>query len=112
VKLLADTQVWLWQLGDRKRLDPTALAMLEDPSHEVWLSAASVWELVIKAQLGKIQLPLPVDQYVPSRLAALGIGSCRSTTRMRSRYCSYRPSIAIRSTGCWWLRRSWRGCSS
>jgi PIN domain nuclease of toxin-antitoxin system len=43
-----------------------------DPSHEVWLSAASVWELVIKAQLGKIQLPLPVDQYVPSRLAALG----------------------------------------
>ena len=28
MKLLADTQVWLWQLGDPKRLDPTALAML------------------------------------------------------------------------------------
>jgi PIN domain nuclease of toxin-antitoxin system len=34
----------------------------------VFLSAASIWELAIKTGLGKLRLPLPIDQYVHTRL--------------------------------------------
>lgn len=46
--------------------------MLLEPKNEIYLSVASVWEMVIKHGTGKLSLPLPPAQYVPERLAALG----------------------------------------
>jgi PIN domain nuclease of toxin-antitoxin system len=56
VRLLVDTHCWLWQLASPERLNPEAAALLTDPENELWLSVASVWEIIVKAGLGKLDL--------------------------------------------------------
>jgi PIN domain nuclease of toxin-antitoxin system len=68
MKLLLDTQVWLWWNSEPERLSPRALRQIEDPRNDVFLSAASVWEMAIKRRLGKLPLPEPVGAYVARRL--------------------------------------------
>jgi PIN domain nuclease of toxin-antitoxin system len=68
VKLLLDTHVWLWWNTEPERLAPAALKQIENPRNAVFLSAASVWEMAIKRQLGKLRLPEPVGAYVARRL--------------------------------------------
>lgn len=68
MKLLLDTHVWLWWNTESDRLDPAAVRRIENPRHEVFLSAASVWEMAIKRRLGKLPLPEPVAAYVARRL--------------------------------------------
>ncbi len=53
MRLLLDTHVLLWALGDPARLDDETRALLEDPANEVLFSAASIWEIAIKAWLGR-----------------------------------------------------------
>ncbi len=72
VRLLLDTHVWLWLTADPERLGSFAMDAVVSESNEVYLSAASAWEIVIKHSLGKLDLPLPPGAYVPSRVAALG----------------------------------------
>ena|ERR1700722_4468338 len=60
MKLLLDTHAFIWWDSDPTQLSAPALAALRDPANEVWLSVASVWEMVIKAQLGKLALRLPL----------------------------------------------------
>jgi PIN domain nuclease of toxin-antitoxin system len=72
VKLLIDTHIWLWLTAEPERIGSAAIEALVSESNEVYLSAASAWEIVIKHSLGKLDLPLPPAAYVPSRVAALG----------------------------------------
>jgi PIN domain nuclease of toxin-antitoxin system len=53
VRLLLDTHVLLWALIAPKRLGAKFQTLLENPDHEVLFSAASVWEMSIKAALGR-----------------------------------------------------------
>ena len=53
MRLLLDTHLLLWALAEPDRLDATTKAVLEDASNEVLFSAASVWEIAIKAGLGR-----------------------------------------------------------
>jgi PIN domain nuclease of toxin-antitoxin system len=53
MRLLLDTHLLLWALAEPERLDATTRAVLEDPSNEVLFSAASLWEIAIKAGLGR-----------------------------------------------------------
>jgi len=71
VRLLLDTHVLLWTQTDPTRLGPV-LAVVADPSSELLVSAASAWEIAIKASTGRLPLPDPPLVWVPSRLAALG----------------------------------------
>lgn len=68
MKLLLDTHVWLWWNTEPERLASAAVRQIEHPRHEVFLSAASVWEMAIKRRLGKLPLPEPVAPYVARRL--------------------------------------------
>ena len=54
--LLLDTQVVLWVLDDSPRLGPLARQRITESSG-VHVSAATVWELTIKAMLGKLSVP-------------------------------------------------------
>ncbi len=56
MKVLLDTHTFLWLDGYSSRLSPKAIDILTDPSHELFLSIASVWELTIKVALGKLVL--------------------------------------------------------
>jgi PIN domain nuclease of toxin-antitoxin system len=53
VKLLLDTQLLLWAAGNPERLSLRARRLINDPENELLFSAASVWEITIKAALGR-----------------------------------------------------------
>ena len=53
MRLLLDTHVLLWALGAPGRLSPAVRAEIEDATNEVLYSAASIWEIAIKAGLGR-----------------------------------------------------------
>jgi PIN domain nuclease of toxin-antitoxin system len=73
VRILLDTQCWLWMQAAPERLSAAAREMIEDPEPQLLLSAASSWEIAIKFALGKLDLPLPPAEYVPSRMASSGV---------------------------------------
>ncbi len=51
--LLLDTHLLLWAAHDPERLSDATRATLTDPSNELWFSAASIWEVAIKASIGR-----------------------------------------------------------
>lgn len=48
MKILLDTHAFLWFDAAREKLSNTAAEVLSNPDHEIYLSAASVWEMQIK----------------------------------------------------------------
>lgn len=53
MKLLLDTHVLLWAAGDPSRLPEAARALLSTPEHQLVFSSVSIWEVSIKASLGR-----------------------------------------------------------
>lgn len=70
MKLLLDTHCWLWMQTAPERFSDAVREHLENPETQLFLSAAGSWEIAIKYALGKLPLPTPPAEYVPSRLAA------------------------------------------
>jgi len=68
VKLLLDTHCWLWAEREPKKLGPRTRALLTNLEHEVYLSVASAWEIVLKVSKEKLRLPSDAATYVRSRL--------------------------------------------
>ncbi len=54
---LVDTHALLWFLGDPAKLSPAALLAMESEETALFVSAACVWEIAIKASLGKLRVP-------------------------------------------------------
>ena len=73
MKYLLDTSVWLWSLTASERINKKGRQLLVSGREELYLSAASSWEISIKTALGRLQLAEPPVSYVPKRLAAQGI---------------------------------------
>jgi PIN domain nuclease of toxin-antitoxin system len=71
MKVLIDTHVFLWGLTQQSRLSEKIRALL--PVSDVWISVASVWEIVTKVQIGKLSLPDPVGPYIRAQFAANGV---------------------------------------
>jgi PIN domain nuclease of toxin-antitoxin system len=68
VKLLLDTHVLLWFQGGDRRLSRKARAAIEAADAEAILSAAVIWEMAIKAGLGRLHLPATVERYVQEKI--------------------------------------------
>lgn len=60
MKLLLDTHVFIWWDDDINRLSQIAYNELNDPNNSLYLSAASIWEMQIKMDLGKLAFNLPL----------------------------------------------------
>lgn len=56
MKLLVDTQAFLWFINGSRTLSTRGRVSLENEAHTVYFSAASYWEICIKVSLGKVQL--------------------------------------------------------
>ena len=56
MKLLLDTHIWLWSLGEPRRLGRRVQQELRDKSNELWLSPVSVWEALLLNAKGRIRL--------------------------------------------------------
>ncbi len=64
MKLLLDTQAFLWFAGGDKRLSKTARRRIEDSRNDRLLSIASIWEMAIKVELGKLRLTIPLAELI------------------------------------------------
>ena len=72
MRVLVDTHVFLWWVEGNRSLPVKARAALADRDNECLFSLVSVWELAIKAGLGKLKLAIPVQRYVIEHVAANG----------------------------------------
>ncbi len=78
MRLLLDTHVFLWLLIGDRRLGDAARDAVRDPANDVFLSVVSLWEIIIKHQLGHLPLPDAPETYVPAQrqrhqIASLGV---------------------------------------
>ncbi len=77
MKILLDTHTLLWALTDESKLSERARKLL--PQSDTWLSVASLWEILIKAQIGKIVMPRPTGAFLMSQLKLNGVQLLRVT---------------------------------
>ena len=89
MKFLLDTHIFIWWADQPEKLSPAALSALEDEANELLLSVASVWEMQIKIQLGKLKnkpAPKRVDQEPAgdqrSGRFGGGVDACSGTGRL------------------------------
>jgi PIN domain nuclease of toxin-antitoxin system len=63
--IIIDTHVWLWLLHDPSQLSNAAREQIEieEAQNGILVSAISVWEIAVKSSLGKLALPLPIDDW-------------------------------------------------
>jgi len=71
MRVLIDTHVLLWGIQDEARVSRRVRALL--PAADVWISVASLWEIITKVQIGKLVLPAPVGDYLAQKLKMNGV---------------------------------------
>jgi PIN domain nuclease of toxin-antitoxin system len=79
VKLLLDTQCFLWWFAQPDRLNEEAIAQIADETNQLWFSVASIWEMGIKVAMVKLPLPEPIDTYISTRMIQLDVRSLEIT---------------------------------
>jgi len=67
MRLLRDTRIFIWWADHPEKLSHAALSALEDEANELVLSVASVWEMQIKIQLGRLKVSLPLRELVKTQ---------------------------------------------
>lgn len=75
MNLLLDTHVFLWYISGDANLSQRHRDAIQDPRNAVFLSAASLWEAIIKHAIGKLPLPEPPAIYLPRQRIAHQIES-------------------------------------
>lgn len=75
MRLLLDTCTFLWIVSGSRELPARVSEAFRAPDHEIFLSAASAWEIALKEARGRLSLPEPAQQFVPSEREAHGIAS-------------------------------------
>jgi len=68
MRLLLDTHVFIWWADQQESLSETVLSLLKDEANELNLSVASVWEMQIMVQLGKLKLSMPLEELVATQV--------------------------------------------
>jgi PIN domain nuclease of toxin-antitoxin system len=67
MRILLDTHIFLWFISGDTQLSTDVRDAIRDPDNEVYLSAISVWETIVKYQLGKLPLPDHPEMYLPKQ---------------------------------------------
>ena len=91
MRLLVDTHLLLWAAARSRRLSREARRLLEDPANELYFSAASLWEIVIKAALRKRDFKAELALLRPA-LAEMGFAELAVTGAHAERLASL-PAI-------------------
>jgi PIN domain nuclease of toxin-antitoxin system len=73
MKLLLDTHAFIWMFDEPERLSPKAHTLLSDGNNDLFLSVASVWEMQIKIQFGKLRFTVPLRELVESQRQTNGV---------------------------------------
>lgn len=75
MKLLLDTCTFLWIITDAPRLPPRVRELFRAADNDVFLSAASAWEIAVKHALGRLPLPDPPARFVPAQRDAHAVAT-------------------------------------
>ena len=67
MNILLDTHIFLWFISGDAHLPVWMKQPISDLGNEVYLSAVSLWEIIVKYQLGKLPLPQPPEIYIPEQ---------------------------------------------
>ena len=70
MRVLLDTLTFLWWITDDPRLSTSARAVVSDPGNELFISAASGWEMAIKVRLGRLQVAGDLTRVIPEHMAS------------------------------------------
>ena len=73
MKLLLDSHALIWYVDQDFLLSDGARAAVSDPSNDLLLSAATIWEIAIKVGLGKLTFSLPYRRWISQAMADLGV---------------------------------------
>jgi PIN domain nuclease of toxin-antitoxin system len=73
MKLLLDTHTLIWWATSSEKLSLKVLDLLDDRQNDLLLSVASIWEMQIKCQDGKLELGKPLSQLVSNQIANNGL---------------------------------------
>ena len=68
MRVLLDTHTFIWWSDDPGKLSPHAFQTCIDRSNEILLSVASIWEMQIKIQLGRLSLRVPLEQAIGQQI--------------------------------------------
>jgi PIN domain nuclease of toxin-antitoxin system len=91
MRLLLDTQVWLWMVVAPDRLSPAARRLVSSEEHDLVFSAASSWEIAVKHGLGKLKLPGDPAELVPEWMTRTGVTALPVLHRHAFRVASLPP---------------------
>jgi len=72
VKLLLDSHVLLWAIDRPNMLSSAVRKAIQDEANELYVSVASIWEIMLKVQAGRLNLPAE-DDFLSRHLQALGV---------------------------------------
>ena len=103
MNLLLDTHVALWAIADHPKLTHPAREWIGNPRNTVWVSTVSLWEIAIKRNLGRGDMPLSaraaLDYFQRAGYRILAIEPEHTLALETSRLTTKTPL-----TVCWWLR--------
>ena len=71
MKLLLDTHIWIWSVGDPQRLSRRVAKALEDVQNQLWLSPISIWEALLLHRKRRLKIPEGFSTWVTRALTTL-----------------------------------------
>lgn len=81
MKILLDTQAFLWIVHDAPELSKNAQKIFLDEKNDFYLSLASIWEIAIKTSINKLNLKQPFNKFIPEQLQENSISQLEITFR-------------------------------
>jgi PIN domain nuclease of toxin-antitoxin system len=67
LRILLDTCTFLWIITAKQKLSSSARELFVEPLNEVFLSSVSCWEIIVKYTLGRLPLPEPPEEFIPTQ---------------------------------------------
>ncbi len=63
-RYLLDTHIFLWWMSDTQQLSQEVFEIISDSSNQIYISAATIWEIAIKVALGKLEIDANLDNII------------------------------------------------
>lgn len=67
-ELLLDTHTFLWWIAEEEKLSTRSTTFIKDPTNKIFLSVASVWEIMIKISTNKLQFPHHAEAFIAEQV--------------------------------------------
>ncbi len=85
MRTLLDTHAFLWWLDGGEKLSQAAKRTISDEANEIFISAASAWEIATKWRLGRLSAAEAVARIIPETIADQGFGELPITVEDATR---------------------------